>query len=87
MLKEELLQATKGHIPVSVFVCVCVCMRACVHMCVWVSAYMHARVLMFACEGPGETLGAHTLNCEIWHSLMRVTSSAPGDLSALIYST
>ena len=48
---------------------------------------MHARVLMFACEGPGETLGAHTLNCEIWHSLMRVTSSAPGDLSALIYST
>ena len=32
-------------------------------------------------EGPGGTSDAHTFICGTWHSLLRVTSSAPGGLA------
>ena len=42
VLKEELLQATKGHTTVSV--CMCVCMRTCVFACACRCMHVKAQV-------------------------------------------
>ena len=55
MLKEELLQATKGHTPVSVcvYMCVCVCMcvrvLVCMYTCVCVCVCMCVCVHVVLC--------------------------------------
>ena len=37
-----------------------------------------------AVEDPGGTLGAHTITCETWYSLLRVTSPAPGGHACIV---